>query len=522
MILLIFFIILMFVIILFIYNSTPKKMNESMKIITPSKHNNKKIVIIGGGWAGISAAYLLSKNKNFEVIIIEKEDKIGGQASSSFRKSCNVEYSWRVYFDLYHCVKKILKDANLLGKLCQINPTIITDNKNSLPIDKIFDNKNIYQILKYYDVDNMTIIKLLYLLTLPQNILEKFYNNTCFVEYLNNYDIFKLLAGPVLGFDPKKVCIPTVLNLTRNKLSSKTLGYKDYHVTCGPPNDELFNYLSDYLKSNKITILLNTECFEINKIYNEKILVKTNCGNIECDEVIISSSLYSLTKLMAKFKNKDLNKKLYELKSCLQNYFSMNLYLSEELGPNHNYIILKEPWQPIIETKRQKLWKSYIKKYCNPKIKDVWNVDVFDFYPGHNGKILRDCSIKEVINETMNQIKNDKYISSLRSKAGKSINDLILGQEIHNFWKEKNGKIYTTNPKFSINMNAYENLLDYNYKSIGHNIWFAAYYCKPSFRFGASMDNSSFIGLNCGKLIYEKYGISIPNDIDDVLKKYNN
>lgn len=38
----------------------------------------KKVIIIGAGPAGLSSAYELSKNPNFEVVILEEENFVGG------------------------------------------------------------------------------------------------------------------------------------------------------------------------------------------------------------------------------------------------------------------------------------------------------------------------------------------------------------------------------------------------------------------------------------------------------------
>lgn len=38
----------------------------------------KKVIIVGAGPAGITAAYELSKNSDYEVIVLEAEKQIGG------------------------------------------------------------------------------------------------------------------------------------------------------------------------------------------------------------------------------------------------------------------------------------------------------------------------------------------------------------------------------------------------------------------------------------------------------------
>jgi hypothetical protein len=485
--------------------------------------NNKiiKIIIVGGGWAGISTAYVLSHYKKFNITLIEKENKIGGEAVSTVMKNCNVEYNGQIYYDLFYCVKKILKDSNLENALCPINPTIILNNKNYLSLETIFDKYNSYELLKYYGVDDITCLKFFYLLLLPPFILETFYTNTSFTDYLNNYDVFKMICGPLLGLESKKVCVATVINIIRDRIGKNTYGLNK--TACAPSNF-MYNHLKTFLESRGVNIRLNTECTELikknNKITKIKINHNSNNTYLDCDEVILSCSLNSLIHLFKKFNDRSFNKQLINLTSCLQNYFEMNLYFSEPLGLAKNYILLEQPWQPSIETKRTKNWVAYIKSSCNSKIKDVWSVGVIDFYKGYNGKILRECSLEEAIDETINQMMKNNYISKLKSETGKTFKDLLIGAEAHNFWRNKNGKIYTTNPKFSLNINSSENLLDFNYKSIP-NVWFANYCCKPALRFGSSMEISSYIGFKCSELICDKYNLKLPLEINKTLMSFS-
>jgi uncharacterized protein with NAD-binding domain and iron-sulfur cluster len=61
-----------------------------------------KIIIIGGGISGLSAATILADIPNIDISIYEKEDQLGGQAASLYSKTCNIEYSWRIYGAMYH------------------------------------------------------------------------------------------------------------------------------------------------------------------------------------------------------------------------------------------------------------------------------------------------------------------------------------------------------------------------------------------------------------------------------------
>ena len=42
----------------------------------------KKVLIIGAGWAGATAAHTLREN-NFDVLVVEKDNEVGGHSRSS-------------------------------------------------------------------------------------------------------------------------------------------------------------------------------------------------------------------------------------------------------------------------------------------------------------------------------------------------------------------------------------------------------------------------------------------------------
>ena len=200
-----------------------------------------------------------------------------------------------------------------------------------------------------------------------------------------------------------------------------------------------------------------------------------------------------------------IRRKMLKLRSCLQYYLSVNLYFSEPLGPNKNYVLINQPWQPIIETKRTKAWQKYIQGDCDSRIREVWNVGVLDYIPGiKHRKMQQNMTLSEAIDETIYQVKRDKYIQNLRTLDNKTFDDVFIGYEVNDTWTNRNGKIYTANPKFSLNPNCVKNLIPIDPKQYS-NLWFAAYYCVPAFKNGVSMEASSGIGFTCGRLILKKY-----------------
>ena len=74
-----------------------------------------KVIIIGSGISGLTVAHQLSKNKNFEIEIYEKDNLPGGMAKSIRIKPNNVptEHSWRGYTPFYYNLFKLLKEIPL-------------------------------------------------------------------------------------------------------------------------------------------------------------------------------------------------------------------------------------------------------------------------------------------------------------------------------------------------------------------------------------------------------------------------
>jgi len=74
-----------------------------------NKNDNKKIVILGAGVTGMTAAYALSK-KGFDITVIEKNDFVGGLASSFLYKDYYLDYGPHNFHTHLPWVIKFLED----------------------------------------------------------------------------------------------------------------------------------------------------------------------------------------------------------------------------------------------------------------------------------------------------------------------------------------------------------------------------------------------------------------------------
>ena len=470
----------------------------------------KNIVIIGAGWGGLSAAHLLSKNKGLNITIIEKEKNIGGQATSEFKNLCYVEYSWRVYFDRYYNLKNILQEIGIPCSLTPLGDSCISYKGKCIKFSD-FQNMTLYSMLRTFNIKLKTIIKIIYLYLLPEKTIYNRYKNTRFVDYVGENPFLLMLAGPILGLEAKKVSVPTIYSLTNRFFSmGKKINIKDnkWKVTTGPPNVSIFDKWKPYLEKQGVKFKVNTSC---KKVDPENNIVYTDKETYNADQIIVSCSLSSAVKITKSLSTKSKSiKNLEKLYPCFQNYFSINFYFSEKLGEIYNHILIDQPWQPIIQAKRTKKWTLLINKECKDNIEDVWAVAVIDNFQGkHIKKKLKNCSIKEVIEETTYQLKTDKYIKSLRSCSGKSFEDLIIGTEIYHYWKNKNGKIFTPNPKFSYNAGYTDYLIETSPEDVPPNLHFGAYYCNNGYYdgTGVSMECSCKNGLLAGRDVLKSLGM---------------
>lgn len=76
----------------------------------------KDIIVLGGGVAALGAAYNLTK-KGYKAIILEKEDFLGGIASSFNRRGFKVDRYYHLIFSTDSILLGIIKDLGLKNKL---------------------------------------------------------------------------------------------------------------------------------------------------------------------------------------------------------------------------------------------------------------------------------------------------------------------------------------------------------------------------------------------------------------------
>jgi uncharacterized protein with NAD-binding domain and iron-sulfur cluster len=270
-------------------------------------------------------------------------------------------------------------------------------------------------------------------------------------------------------------------------------------ITNKPTNDAIFEPWEKWLTEKGVRIKKNATLQEI-EIDKTIQSVKINDETNTADEYIFACSLKHMNSLLPP--SCKTFKDMKTLEVDLQLYFSFNLYLSETIDMNcEMFVINDEGWQPMVQ--RKTLWKKEVMDKCN-NIKEVWNVAFLDLYKGtYNKKILSDCSIDEAIQEGLLQIKENKNIKKIFKNR---FDEILIDYEHWYEFKDRNGKITTDNPKFSVNEGTSFLLPSSQPDDIPKNMFLSGYYTQST-QGGASMESSIETGMNAAKKVLEKYNI---------------
>ena len=465
-----------------------------------------KVIIIGGGYAGLACASILCEQPNIEVELYEKEFSLGGQARSMYTNKCNVEYSWRIFGRHYHNLWylfdkiKIKHNFSKLEKMCILDKSISDGKPNpSSILTKLLKDESIKNYYKYFDF-----------LFLSKNRTINEYDNINLMHYFNNNEMIKSLAGPYLGMEAKKLSISSFMKYIYSVSDNKTYSFSptDVMVTNKPTNDAIFEPWEKWLIKKGVCIHKNStlQTIKIDKNINS---IQINDDIHTADEYVFACSLKYINSLLPP--SCKTFKDMKTLETDLQLYFTVNLYFSEKIDMNCDGIVINEGWQPIIQ--RKTLWSEEVMKHCN-NIKEVWNVGFLDFYKGtYNKKYVSECSIDEVIQEGILQIKENKNIKKMLKKP---LEEILIDYEYWYEFKDRNGKVTIDNPKFSVNEGTSFLLPKSQPLDIPKNMYLAGYYTENT-QGGASMESSIETGMNAAKKLLEKYNIPCDKPI-----KHNN
>jgi predicted NAD/FAD-binding protein len=167
----------------------------------------KKIIIIGGGISGLTAAFELVE-QGYEIIIIERNDIVGGLARTyqdENNKVCPYEYSWRAYGRGYQNVYNIMKRIPVNDKETVYDTLVILEGGKLTCDKKIKNYTEQFNTISFPINVILTFLK--YLFSCDERNRENF-GKIGLKEFITANNLSKEIVdtigkfvGPYLGFD---------------------------------------------------------------------------------------------------------------------------------------------------------------------------------------------------------------------------------------------------------------------------------------------------------------------------------
>ena len=372
----------------------------------------KKVAIFGCGVGGLTVAHELSKFTEYDIVMYEKKDVVGGLARSSRdTNGCATEYCWRAYFDFYDNLFQIMREIPLIenGNKTVINNLV--DCRNTNFSDNGFTLKDKFIGFK----------KILFGVTSSDARLDLL-DNISWWQSLEGTDSSHLLRaiGPWLGADRYSCSYKSVIKVGFEMDIIPKL-YNNYfnYVTTKPTSEAWFQHWEEHLINQGVDIQFNTELDGVDVENNQIVRVHTSDGkHVNADYYVFAMPVEVLARIIDTSPilkqgqlahMTELSNRGFQMELSFQLYFdrSISLGTSPSRGPNNTFFIIDSPWDIVI-LQYDKVYDEV--KLCNdiPEVKGGWSVAVCTAYvPGIvYGKPFNRCSYDEMVVEMWQQIYN--------------------------------------------------------------------------------------------------------------------
>ena len=483
------------------------------------------IIIFGGGLSGLTLAHELIKH-NFKILVIEKDNVLGGMARSDTVKSLfPSETSWRGYAPFYKNVSQLMKeipyfDTNVFNNL-------------SLPIDfyLLHDKERGYKssftlkdnIILYY-------IGINYLLSDNRREYYYSYNIEPFLKkYLSTegYDfIINYVVGPGYGMNKNEISMGHLVHFsvisiinkkdyTHTHSSIKNENENEYehnstdnwHVMNGPTSDMWINPWIKYLKKKKVEFLTNSELVKINYNNNNitSVEVKQNgmINQFKSKEYILSINPFNTVNVLKNSKMQSLYNKFKSLTDTTKSkQISFRIGINKKIKyPIDNIaFVMNDSEFNITWYPQEKHWKN------KPCIASLWSGTIIDFEK--KGKLFN----KNAEHLDNKKLKKEIIYQILRSKSFRKLiydnNGFYINKkdieyfEIWYEWNFKNGNQEQTNKKW-VN-NIYNEKFRPLQKTEYNNLFLSGAHTKTSINIW-SMEGAVESGKITANYILDKY-----------------
>lgn len=311
----------------------------------------KTVVIFGAGITGLVSAYYLSKN--FKVIVLEKEDSIGGTAKSFAHKDFILDYGpHKLYTELPEIMNEISKVCPLL-RIKKKNSIYLRGNYYDFPL-------KISQIAMRMPLTAIrSAIDALFKTKLPDNSYENYLINR-FGKTM--YDLsFRDYASKIWNSNPKELdeelakrrvavkgifhLIKSILFKDTSKISAEYFYYPKYGIK------QLLDSLQKSIVANGGKIILNAKISSIDFNNARVSKVVFNGVTIKTDYLISTIPLDSLSKLT--------NEKNISLNQIYQKLNIIYFILNRKRALRDNWIFFPEKKFIFQRVSEQKGFSSY-------------------------------------------------------------------------------------------------------------------------------------------------------------------
>ena len=285
------------------------------------------IAVVGGGISGVSAAYIINKHTKHNVILIEKDQELGGKSKTIHDSGYTIETGSNGFLDNKEEILKLVEESNFEGNIIQ--------SRDESRRRFIFSDGRLFELPE-------NSVKLLFsnFLTLKGKlgfIKEPFVPMLKFDETLEHFvlrrlgrEILNKLIGPmsigVYAGDPSKMSMDATFSRIKEierKYGSLTKGLfklmrekkANANSASGPFSAKLLSFkqgLSSFIShlSRDIKIIHNYVS-GIERI-NNRFILKTDKGDIEADAVVFAVPAYALSDILSSYSS-ELSKSLEEI-----------------------------------------------------------------------------------------------------------------------------------------------------------------------------------------------------------------
>jgi len=248
------------------------------------------IIIFGGGLSGLTLAHELCK-KNFKILIIEKDNQLGGMARSNIEQNyIPSEHSWRGYAPFYKNTFQIMKE------IPYFDTTVFSNLSVPIEFFLLYDLEKDYKLtLNLKDKIILVYLGIIYSFAGDRRAYYYSYNiKNVLKKYLStdgyNY-IINFITGPGYGMNKNEISMghlfhfPVISYLNKNEYTHSHTGkgtdkgegkgtytHKSsdgWHVMNGPTSDVWIKPWINYLKNNGVEILNNAEKLDNTQLKKE-------------------------------------------------------------------------------------------------------------------------------------------------------------------------------------------------------------------------------------------------------------